>query len=333
MESRRGFTLVELLVVVAIIGILMALLFPAVQAAREAGRRIACANHLRQFALAVTNYSTAHDGRLPPTAMVFFLNGGRKPLSRKWPCSAWSQPQSLSWRVAVLPFLEEQNLYDQVDFAKGALTKTNLPVASQVLAVFQCPSTPGYPRSTRPADASRALSEASVGAADYGIPRNNIQVRRYAADEEFALPPAWNGVKNPLSKSWLDYDGCPFEVEFGSARLKWVTDGLSKTTVAHEVAYRPNSYSRKGRARIVDGERVTKQLWLNDQGWGWSQIEVYNPGVAYPVNESNARAGRFAFHPGGVNNAFLDGSVRFLEESTDLRVLASLVTRAGGLDF
>src|SRR5688572_16964546 len=98
-RQRRAFTLVELLVVIAIIGVLVALLLPAVQSAREAARRMQCANNLRQISLAVHNYHDTHKF-LPPASTNSNLSGS----------SAFA---------AILPYLEQANAYSQYDFAKG----------------------------------------------------------------------------------------------------------------------------------------------------------------------------------------------------------------------
>ena len=99
---RRGFTLVELLVVIAIIGILVSLLLPAVQAAREAARRIKCANNLKQYGLAIHNYHDVYNS-LPPGGL--------------WNLSSldWGIPAP-SWQVRVMPFMEQQALYDRVNW-------------------------------------------------------------------------------------------------------------------------------------------------------------------------------------------------------------------------
>jgi prepilin-type N-terminal cleavage/methylation domain-containing protein/prepilin-type processing-associated H-X9-DG protein len=100
-RRRRGFTLVELLVVIAIIGILVSLLLPAVQAAREAARRIKCANNLKQYGIGLHNYHDVYN-TLPPGGL--------------WNVSAtdWGHP-AISWQVRVMPFMEQQALYDKVD--------------------------------------------------------------------------------------------------------------------------------------------------------------------------------------------------------------------------
>lgn len=117
MLRRKGFTLVELLVVIAIIGVLMAMLLPAVQAARESGRRVTCANRLRQHALATSQY-VERNGFYPGAFKI--LDGGRG-----------LYPVYATWSVQLLPDLEQQDLYDRyLD-----VTQPKTP-----LAVFRCPS-------------------------------------------------------------------------------------------------------------------------------------------------------------------------------------------------
>ena len=121
--QRHAFTLVELLVVITIIGILVGLLLPAVQQVREAARRSACGNNLRQMSLATTTFHSTH-GRYPPGCQ---LNTGA------------------SWQAYILPYLEQSNLYEQIDIVNGAFRWTSdggkLAVSTK-LATFRCPSDP-----------------------------------------------------------------------------------------------------------------------------------------------------------------------------------------------
>src|SRR5947207_3585508 len=118
-RSTRGFTLVELLVVIAIIGVLVALLLPAVQAAREAARRSQCSNNLKQLSLALHNYEAVHN-TFPPAGI---------------------DSNQMSWTVLLLPFFEQQALYDQFNFNKGswqAFNRTTLVQGVRLKAII-CP--------------------------------------------------------------------------------------------------------------------------------------------------------------------------------------------------
>src|SRR5688572_2662777 len=127
-RNRVAFTLVELLVVIAIIGILVALLLPAVQAAREAARRIHCANTLKQIGLATHNY---HDraGFLPPG----YFDNNPDPASD----ASFDQGPGWGWTTYILPELEQANVLDQINFSQNAGSGT---VCQVPLPMFRCPS-------------------------------------------------------------------------------------------------------------------------------------------------------------------------------------------------
>jgi prepilin-type N-terminal cleavage/methylation domain-containing protein/prepilin-type processing-associated H-X9-DG protein len=130
-----GFTLVEVLVVIAIIGVLVALLLPAVQAAREDARRVHCMNNLRQIGLALTAHENVR--RAFPVGCLGCLappEGEPQPPKR-----------TISWNVHLLPFLERDELWQRYDFTVPSDQPPNRAVGATVIDGFLCPSTPDQP--------------------------------------------------------------------------------------------------------------------------------------------------------------------------------------------
>src|SRR5579863_9248252 len=126
-SRKKGFTLIELLVVIAIIAILVSLLIPATQQAREAARRSQCKNNLKQIGLALHNYHDAF-GSFPP-AFVADANG--KPMH--------------SWRVLILPYLDQLPLYKEYNFSEPWDGPNNSRLLNRMPPAFSCPSHSGPP--------------------------------------------------------------------------------------------------------------------------------------------------------------------------------------------
>ena len=129
MKRKRAtaFTLVELLVVMAIIGTLLAILVPAVNAVRAGARLTQCQNNLRQVGLAIHNFESAQQ-KFPP--------------GQTWTAKR-TKPGAIdyAWSALVLPYLEESSVFDQLDLSKSYLHASNLGAAAQVVPIYLCPST------------------------------------------------------------------------------------------------------------------------------------------------------------------------------------------------
>src|SRR4051812_1449900 len=127
-RDRRAFTLIELLVAISIISVLIAMLLPAVQAAREAARRMQCVNNLKQLGLATHSYESSN-GALPPQMVLSFAKGG---------AVAWKSTWGASSRV--MPYLEQGVLYNAINYTSKVSDPSNATAVASQVSTFLCPS-------------------------------------------------------------------------------------------------------------------------------------------------------------------------------------------------
>jgi prepilin-type N-terminal cleavage/methylation domain-containing protein len=287
--NRNGFTLIELLAVIATVGILIALLLPAVQAAREAARRTTCQNNLRQIGLAVQQYAEANR-HLPP------------------PKLGNTQFNTLgSTFVVLLPYLEESNRFARYDLAKPADDPVNLPMTSQPIDVYTCPSM------QLPRNVPEPLCGEKLAYGSYMISTRTDYFNFNKLDGAFA---------NPVK------DG---QYALG---FQHITDGTSKTLLVGETNFSLAGWTWTGCDKLEGGVKGGDHAWAQGYwalSWGHmatSSPTVYNNSNEYLPPQSN-RAFR-SDHGGGVQFAMLDGGVRFLSNQSSPAVRAALVTRAGG---
>lgn len=305
-RQQTGFTLLEVLVVVAVVGTLAGMLLPAVSAAREAARRVQCQSHQRQIGLGVLGFEAAW---------------------RVFPASGWTRPgpgnpsgTAMGWRTVILPHLEQDDVRSLYDLRRHWWQGTNLAVACIPIPIYGCPSTPpqepplhAIANPPRPALAfTRPLARADHEAIQ-GVQPASIDPLVYSTGNRFAV---------------MHRDS--------TTRLGQITDGTSRTIMVVEAAGRPSVY-RQGRLR--------RDL-ANDQGLGWADSEGAfsldgtsldgaregcgpGNGCTVAVNARNDNEPS-SFHPGGVDVLFADGHVAFVGESIPLDVMAALCTRAAG---
>lgn len=127
-RPKAGFSYIELMMVIAIIAVLMALLLPAVQQAREAARRMQCKNNQMQIGIALHNYQHSFNC-LPPGT-----------INETGPVESEPEGCHFSWHVQILPFTDQQPMYEQIDFSGGAYSEFNATVRNAALFYAQCPS-------------------------------------------------------------------------------------------------------------------------------------------------------------------------------------------------
>ncbi len=365
--STLGFTLIELLVVVSIIGLLVALLLPAVAASREASRRAQCLNNLKQMGLALANYQSTH-ASFPP-------GGVNRLIKNASELNGWSNrdglgyANALSWRTLMLPDLEQSPLYNAINFnvpsdAGGPDKGAGFTLWATSVAAFLCPSDSGhedgfrdssaadgtlgqYPQVGLPIDPATGEAVTRVPVTSYvGSFGDNYSVTSLLPSSPWetpcgaSLPPGqtrfgWPGF-------WGTTYGCDeaagrdnggklrgiFDYRTGqTTRLQEISDGASTTILVGET---------------LSAQRADVILW---------EAHSAAAGTAIPMNLSTERAPcsdgqtwttldlgcRFSFayagfkseHQGGANFLFCDGSVRFLKDSIARSTYAALGSKDG----
>ena len=311
--NGRGFTLVELLVVITIIGILIALLLPAVQAAREASRRVQCSNNMKQIGLALHNYHM-NNQCFPPGSFWFGLSYGE---------------YRGSILVRLLPYLEQQAIFDLFDFKSYNPTIDNqmLPgggnlIQSKVIPAYVCPSD-SRPLTLNAPPWERALHNyaASIGPTTHGN-NGNCSCAVYASWNAYA-PPPWGGVYGGA------YAGPFFRYPNPPSRIVDCRDGLSNTIYFGEVRPLCSAHNMGGWATSNNGQGLTSTL----PPINWDTCDPNAPDPCYQPCNWNMELGFKSRHPGGAQFLLGDGTVRIIAQTIDHWVYQYLGAKADGQTF
>jgi prepilin-type N-terminal cleavage/methylation domain-containing protein/prepilin-type processing-associated H-X9-DG protein len=327
-RMRKGFTLIELLVVIAIIGVLIGLLLPAVQSAREAARRSQCTNNLKQLGLALHNYVSTNES-LPPGGEV-----NSNPYAGVWTAG----PQNFCMKARLLPFMEQGPIYNAINFNVSAIWNGNQYVIDGIainstarrnkIATFLCPSDPNTPGGGDP----------QVYCSNYA---NNQGLNRYNNSWYSNGPTYFQGDDGGLNKLRT----------FAS-----ITDGLSNTAMFSEWVKGQGSNTRGGLNMTYSGPGVTGipqgdpdanyklsmacnasnnfswdfkgEIWImDDSGRGGGYYHITGPNrKSCDLGRYDSLIGASSNHPGGVNVCMLDGSVKFIKSSINIRTWHALAT-------
>lgn len=306
-RSWFAFTLVELLVVIAIIGILISLLLPAVQAAREAARRMSCSNNLRQIGLAMHNY---HDtlGTFPPGKVSQPRDNGT------------NSGNYFGWGALLLPYCEQSNVQSLIDFKQKVYAPENLAAGQTLLSMYLCPS-----------DQDRLSRNITYYNPDNGWALETLRM----------APSHYGGIitekisdygRATATDGWtLQHDELGVILESRSVSMTEITDGTSNTMMVTEACSyekgNPKTYDNGSWAMGTNIFRKTPAA-INykpkcehfDSGtlnWSCSSCSLYQ----YETR---------SYHTGGAYSLICDGSCRFLSEMTDKNIVAALITKDQG---
>lgn len=339
MHSKSGFTLVELLVVIAIIGVLISLLLPAVQAAREASRRMSCSNKLRQLGLGAHNYHDTYNS-LPG---YDFGPNNRDPYE--------SDSQKYSTFVALLPFIELQPLFDKLKAKDDAGEMIALWAEDEIwstpVPALHCPSDSGSSsRGTwnNSVPTSYSISSGDIPFNQYNNPEDKTYDRIGVGRGPFKVG-KWNGFQNitdgtsntvMMSERRISIDGSR-HVLAGTAYSLNLESEFDPTT-----GFQPSgclALEGEGRQYVAS---VTSENISNDSGlnWAWAAPFSTSFSTILPPNSPSCSTTTYQFlgspssyHSGGAMVLYCDGSVRFTSDMIEPGNLSDPPVKSGASPY
>jgi prepilin-type N-terminal cleavage/methylation domain-containing protein/prepilin-type processing-associated H-X9-DG protein len=360
LPARLAFTLVELLVVIGIIAILVGLILPAVQKVREAAARAQCQNNLKQLALALHNYHGTVGSfptafrflTLPDSAVSSAYYTNPTPTTPSTPDPPRVGPSVF---VLILPYMEQDNVYRLIDTSKSFFNPANMPgpapagntAYSTPIKTYLCPSAPGEPAVDYSAELAQSFNNFGVtlhypsrlafGRTDYApdaglsvdIPGININAAASIITQPPAFPVRFTDISDGSSNTIL-------LVEDAARPAWWGSKGQVPPNgyIPNIGPYSSNGPAPQGGGAWADPLNYIATNGADPSGSGIAAGGNFDgiPPAPYTCSEMCSNDSEvFAFHTGGSNMAFGDGSVRFVRSGLSLGQMAALLSRAGGV--
>jgi prepilin-type N-terminal cleavage/methylation domain-containing protein/prepilin-type processing-associated H-X9-DG protein len=366
-SPSSGFTLIELLVVIAIIAVLIALLLPAVQSAREAARRAQCINNLKQIGLATLNFESTY-GILPQKVLRLAAADPNADAQAALPTIAASYlTQILPYMEQAVLYNQINVSQAASDTANippctgpGALHSGTNSAYSIAINTLLCPSSPGPATMNYYNAFWGPYGDGGGDVCTPGAPTpGNVQnlnpppVQIWGRTDYFPIPGLHNTALQAagMSPAYIamvgegkDSGTLTDPLITGTIRMASITDGTSNTMMVSECGSKPIGYNgfRQIYLSEVDGLLVDGAIEPVSSGGGaWADNFTYSSLAGAQGRQNGIRGGIcmvnctsnneiYSFHPGGANALFVDGSVHFLKDIAPVRLIAALVTRAGG---
>ncbi len=348
---RRGFTLIELLVVIAIIAVLIALLLPAVQAAREAARRAQCINNLKQLGLAIHNYHSVNNVfPMGVSSAIYDIS------------MVYNAKQNLSLHAAILPFIEQTQIYNAINFNWGCedannvlcylinATGTNAKVAG-----FCCPSDPnaGVPDHNNTSNTNNyygcvgtTMNWSTIGTTTLNVVNINLpSTGLFTWQASYGLANCIDGSSNTIAFAegvvgtqslqpgqkriaLINVGGLqPFETYDASQNINNAKAALNVCNVVWNAKTAGTIDRQRGENwahGCMDMTLFNTIGTPNDFGDTWSACSRIGSGARSDLNSADS------YHAGGINVTMGDGSVRFIKDSVNMQTWMGLGTKAGG---
>jgi prepilin-type N-terminal cleavage/methylation domain-containing protein len=332
----NGFTLVELLVAIAIIGMLVALLLPAVQAAREAARRMQCGNNLKQLVLAMHNFEGVKKV-LPPG----YVSNSASQTERN--AQTWDAPPGWGWGSFLLPYLEESAASEQLNYDRPIWHPNHALIIRNTISSFLCPSDSGVREPfvvTDPTGSPLIIGggEVTVGRSNYVASHGQESCWGTCGAADTAV--VFTNIYTSETKV-VTHHGDVSKIADGpfyrnsKTKFRHITDGLSNTIFLGEhsstlsdktwVGVIPGALTLPKFKSPVNGDDAAATLVLVHAGPSGGELDITGFPIIHPINFPTYHVGQmYSEHPSGGNVCLGDGSVRFVSEEVDLILWAEM---------